>query len=58
MAEQKELLEKIKEMFPSGKASCSQAREAAAKLNIELQEMGELCNLAGIKIFACELGCF
>lgn len=58
MAEEKQLVEKLKEMFPNGKASCTKAREAASQLDIELHEMGKLCDLAGIKIFACELGCF
>lgn len=58
MTEKKELIVKLQEMFPEGKISCSQAREAAAKLNIALGDMGELCDQAGLKVFGCELGCF
>ncbi|MGI5912574.1 MAG: hypothetical protein ACOX6E_08375 [Syntrophomonadaceae bacterium] len=58
MTQQEELVKKLKAMFPNGRASCSDARAAAASLGIELAQMGKLCDLAGIKIFACELGCF
>lgn len=58
MAEQKELIVKLQEMFPKGKISCSEAREVAVKLDIELHDMGDLCDLAGLKIYGCELGCF
>lgn len=58
MADKKELIKKLQEMYPDGKIRCSEARETAAKLNIPLGDMGEFCDLAGIKISACELGCF
>lgn len=58
MADKKELIAKLQEQYPEGKISCSEAREIAAKLGVALGDMGELCDLAGIKIFACELGCF
>ncbi len=58
MADKKELIAKLQELYPEGKIRCSEAREVAAKLNIPLGDMGELCDLAGIKISACELGCF
>jgi hypothetical protein len=58
MAEKKELIVKLQEMYPEGKLSCSEARELAAKWDITPGDMGELCDQAGIKIFGCELGCF
>jgi hypothetical protein len=58
MADNKELVAKLQELYPQGKITCSEARDIAAKLNIALGDMGELCDLAGIKICACELGCF
>lgn len=56
--DKKELVAKLQEMYPDGKIQCFEAREIAAKLDIALGDMGELCDLAGIKICACELGCF
>jgi len=58
MAEQKDLIVKLQEKCPSGKISCSEAREFADKMDIALKDMGKLCDQAGIKIFGCELGCF
>ncbi|HWP96788.1 MAG TPA: hypothetical protein VN426_08045 [Syntrophomonadaceae bacterium] len=53
-----ELLRKLIESCPQKKLACSDARRLAEDLGIEARELGELCNEAGIKIFACELGCF
>lgn len=56
--EERELLEKLKEMAPQGRISCSEARQLAEKLNVNPSEVGKACNEAKIKIYACELGCF
>lgn len=56
--EDKKLIEKLKELAPNGKISCSDARELAEKLDVHPGEVGKACNEAKIKIFACELGCF
>ncbi|NLW91955.1 MAG: hypothetical protein GXY34_10215, partial [Syntrophomonadaceae bacterium] len=53
-----ELIKKLQEAFPAGKVSCVDAREFAAKLGLDSQEIGKACNASGIKIFGCELGCF
>jgi len=53
-----ELVKKLQEMFPQRKISCTEARRVAVELDIELAEMGELCDKAGLKIYGCELGCF
>ncbi|MGI6412881.1 MAG: hypothetical protein ACOXZ5_04350 [Syntrophomonadaceae bacterium] len=58
MADKQELINKLTELFPDKLASCSEARKAAEELGVELREMGNLCDLAGIKIYGCELGCF
>lgn len=55
---QQELVAKLIEQFPSGKISCTQAREFAVQSQIDLARIGELCDEAGLKIYGCELGCF
>ena len=54
----KELLEKIRELAPDGTITCREARELADKLGIPSSQVGKVCSEAGIKITACELGCF
>jgi hypothetical protein len=56
--EAKELIEKLKELAPQGKISCSEARQLAEQLNIHPSEVGKACDEVKIKIYACELGCF
>lgn len=56
--EEKELVEKLKELAPDGKISCSKARGLAEKLGISPLVVGQACEKAKIKIYACELGCF
>ncbi|HHV15745.1 MAG TPA: hypothetical protein GXX58_04125 [Gelria sp.] len=58
MADKKELVTKLQELYPEGRISCPDARKFAEELDIALGDMGELCDLAGIKIVACALGCF
>ncbi|MDD4548381.1 MAG: hypothetical protein PHT79_01270 [Syntrophomonadaceae bacterium] len=58
MVDKQKVVKKLKEMFPDGKISCSEARGVADELGVKLGEMGELCDEAGIKVFGCELGCF
>lgn len=38
--------------------SCSQAFRLSSVHGISLKEIGEICNKNGIKITACQLGCF
>lgn len=54
----KELLEKVKEVAPHGKISCSEACALAEKLGLHPSEVGKVCNANDIKIFGCDLGCF
>lgn len=58
MLDKKEIINKLIEMFPNKKISCTEARQFAKEQDIELGSMGELCDEAGLKIFGCELGCF
>ncbi len=47
-------------VFSDGKKrlSCARAVELSKKHDISLKEIGEVCNRLGIKITACQLGCF
>lgn len=38
--------------------TCAQAFTICAEHGIALQELGLICDRAGIKISACQLGCF
>jgi hypothetical protein len=53
-----EIIQLLLDKFPGKRISCAEARELAAGLKMELSRMGALCDQAGIKISACELGCF
>ncbi|WP_054692227.1 hypothetical protein [Syntrophomonas palmitatica] len=56
--DKEQLVQKLKETYPGGRISCTEARELAEKLNVDPGDIGKACNEAKIKIFACELGCF
>jgi hypothetical protein len=58
MTDQETILAKIKELSKKGRLSCTDARKIAAEQDIPLGKMADLCNEIGIKIYACELGCF
>ncbi|MGI6434529.1 MAG: hypothetical protein ACOX0F_04120 [Syntrophomonadaceae bacterium] len=53
-----EVAKVLLDKFPGKRISCTEARELAAELAIDLSRMGAICDLAGVKISACELGCF
>lgn len=38
--------------------ACSEAFRIAADLDVPVAEVGRVCNELGIKIVACQLGCF
>jgi hypothetical protein len=38
--------------------SCSKARKIAKDFGVPVRYVGDLINELGIKIYACELGCF
>lgn len=56
--ESHEIAEKLKEACPDKRISCMDARRLAEEWKIDSRELGEICDQVGIKIFACELGCF
>jgi hypothetical protein len=40
------------------KLSCAKAKKLSQEHAISLKEIGNICNRHGIKIVACQLGCF
>ncbi len=58
MADKNELIKQLLDKFPQKRISCTDAHELARELEIEPKELGELCDEAGVRICACELGCF
>lgn len=56
--DKKDVLAKIIEKCPNKRISCVDARQLAEELDIEPRELGRICDEAGVKISACELGCF
>lgn len=54
----KEVGQVLLDRFPQKRISCIQARELAAELAIDPNRMGDICDLVGIKIHSCQLGCF
>ncbi len=53
-----ELVERIKEEAVEGKLTCTRAHELAQELGLPLRVVGRACDIYGIKIIECELGCF
>ncbi|MCL5291959.1 MAG: hypothetical protein M1548_05440 [Actinobacteria bacterium] len=53
-----ELLTRIKEASIEKRISCSVARRIAEELKVPMKKAGEAADELGIKIYACELGCF
>lgn len=53
-----ELLQKVREAATDNRISCTVARKVGAELEVPLRQVGDACDELGIKIFACELGCF
>jgi len=53
-----EIANKLREVAPQGRISCTLARKVAEELKVSPKEVGEMCDELKIKIFACELGCF
>jgi len=48
----------VKESASEGTLSCERALELAQELGVHPVEIGKTCNNLGIKIVACQLGCF
>ena len=56
--DREELKQALKEEAVEGNISCEKAWELADKADVEKIEVGELADEVGIKIRACQLGCF
>lgn len=58
----KELEEKVKkailEASPDGRIPCTVARKIAEQHGVSVRFVGNKINELGVKIYACELGCF
>jgi hypothetical protein len=50
--------EAVRERSSEGRLSCARARALAEELGVVPLEVGEAANELGIKIVACQLGCF
>lgn len=52
------LLAKVEGASRDGKISCTVARRLAEEMGVPVRQVGEVADELGIKIYACELGCF
>lgn len=52
------LLTKVEGASRDGKISCTVARRLAEEMGVPVRQVGEAADELGIKIYACELGCF
>jgi len=48
----------LTERAHDGRLSCQEARRIAEDAGLDYSEVGAACNELGIKIHACQLGCF
>lgn len=48
----------VREIARDGKASCKQLLELAQTTGLSPAGLGQACNELGVKIHACQLGCF
>ena len=53
-----ELREAIQSHAVEGRVSCKAMLDLARETEIPSQQIGEACNELGIKVGACQLGCF
>ncbi|MBW7989004.1 MAG: hypothetical protein FVQ84_03155 [Planctomycetes bacterium] len=65
MDKKEELLNAILKVTNNGQTSedkkrltCAEAFELAKKYDVEIIEIGRMCNQCNIKICKCQLGCF
>jgi len=52
------VLEASVELDGKRKLSCARAFEIAERHGVAKKEIGKSCNRAGVRIAACQLGCF
>jgi len=53
-----EVLDALKAAAKEGRITCTEARKLAETLSVSPAVVGQAANELGIKIKACELGCF
>ncbi len=56
--DREELKQALKEAAYEGNITCEKAWELADKAGVEKVEVGDLATEVGVKIRACQLGCF
>ncbi|MBA7699503.1 hypothetical protein ES703_108200 [subsurface metagenome] len=52
------VLERAQETDGRKKLACAEAFELAQKFEVEVIEIGRICNRNNIRICKCQLGCF
>ena len=52
------LREAIRDLADGGKATCMDLLELAQRTNTSPGHVGKLCDEMGIRVAACQLGCF
>jgi hypothetical protein len=50
--------EAVEQAATNGVLTCHDARALAERLGVDYSLVGQACNEAGVKVRACELGCF
>jgi hypothetical protein len=53
-----ELRDRIRKAAVSNRLSCERAHALSKELNVQIREIGAICNELNIKISECQLGCF
>ena len=48
----------VREVAREGKVSCKQLLDLAQSTGLSSASLGRACNELGVKIHACQLGCF
>lgn len=54
----KAVLERAREIDGRKKLACAEAFELAKEFEVEVIEIGRICNRNNIRICKCQLGCF
>lgn len=52
------VLDAVRREARDGRLTCTAAHRLAAELAVPVREVGAACDALGVKIKACELGCF
>ncbi|OAT82287.1 hypothetical protein [Desulfotomaculum copahuensis] len=52
------VLDAVRREVRDGRLTCTAAQRLAAELAVPVREVGAACDALGVKVQACELGCF